>query len=461
MAISDCDMAIGQVEYNLHHWSKSYFAFYLSYSVRYCLLGPQHALTKAVEDMIEKLRYHLSNGERFFCGKELKDRLRSLRWASTPIHSWPYAIAIYIQRLPDDAVFTSTQVKALISSAGSFKRSRLAVIATTTAMTSIEEPSDRKNVNSTSYSNDDEVLKWFQILENASVWEDRKVVVPASGGSSSSSTRAIIQNNTTAAPSILPPYSPVMSERKGVDTLSSGSREEKIQPNTVFSPLGKISVQTCATTMIDSSQQHSPGLNASTWRRIPAGSPLRSHQAPSLLPPPKESSANDLMAALSSTALITNSAGGYQLVRESSTGTLLVIRKCTPQLLKQCIISKLLAFGLIAWLSEKENLAIEARLLEEEKKKTSEKANSAPMPPHERKSSLHRSLSVRMCEARKQSVIKGVSSLNAKDALSLMFNKRFGPVDPSPTPSPVMIMSRGNDNEPVKKRASIISKNKD
>lgn len=371
--VSDCDMAIGQAEFRLHNLPKSYLALYTSYRTRYTLLGAQNPLTVSAGDLTASCRY--ISGERLYCGRELKDKAASLRWASESAGSFQYAAALFISRVADEASFTVTQTRDLLQASHAFYKSRLSSIQSAESVDGLAED-------------------LYDQLAAAEL--DGSRMSPMSPAKSPS--KASSSSGKRNVPS---------RERKGERSVdpepSTPSTPSKVEPNVAsFTPVSKLTIS-------------APESPANTWRRIPAGSPLRTQA----------------LSPMNFSAPSVGMRGAYQLLRDGKSDALLVVQRSTPRLLRDCLGSKLAAFGIIAWLAESEDLATGG---------DGELANR-------RRSSVARPISLRMQDAKKKSMMRSASLIGApvppipepKNALAAMLGKRFAPQEALPEAAGVTV----------------------
>lgn len=372
-------MAIGQVEFQLHNLHKSYLSFYQSYRIRLLALGPTHSYTQAALQMVETIRN--SGGDLFYCGYELKDRVRTLGWSTYPPQSLKFAVALFVNRSQNDTIFSMQQVRSMVASAFLYCKSRLGI-----SESALEAASE------------EEVLS--QLLSAApsvEVSTSLPISPPCSPGKMSTSPKP--KQIRTA-------HAPIPTE----ETKKNGaSATTKTPPRVFFQPVSKSVLTQAAISapQISANPPASPVSPKVTWRPIPPGSPLR----PQHLRPLSPSQCSAPSISMRNT---------YTLLRDEREDRLLVVQRSTPRLLRDCLGSKLAAFGLIAWLSETEDTS----------------AGLENDLNRRRKSSIHRPISVRINEARRRSTMKlqqnsasagTASAAGAKEALGAMLAMRLGP----------------------------------
>ncbi|RYH28591.1 tetratricopeptide repeat protein [archaeon] len=123
LSISDCDMAIGQVEYQMGHIHKAYASLYMSYRARYALLGPSHSLVVSADGLLCKCREEMEGN--MYVSLELKDKVCMLSYHTYPVHTYVYAVSVYISKLEDHTIVTKTQLHGLLCKAMGFYKGRL------------------------------------------------------------------------------------------------------------------------------------------------------------------------------------------------------------------------------------------------------------------------------------------------------------------------------------------------
>jgi hypothetical protein len=445
-------MAIGQLEFRRQQLTRSYSAFYSCVRTRRQLLGHNHTLTLAAEEMLSRCQSESS--ERLYCAMELKDKAQALRWLQSGPSTLTYAAGLYIQRLSDEAVLTSLQLKDLLSAAQTFHRTRLSNNSSSSGsmdesvdgLLSLLNQSQSLRTTSTVSESPQKVVS----VQHHSPSPIRNSPLPGAQGKiksiSINTARNLYGNSSTT--SIKAPKSPVPASPT---------------PPTITIP-SPIPTKTVTKNVPSPAPVASPVTSTpKSWRRIPTGSPLRP-QSPSAVPSPAQYAAPSLQLH-----------SAYKLLRDPQSDQLLLLQRPGPRALRDCLRGKMAAFGLIAWLGEKQSqrAAVESTTVS-----TSASGGTAPttvltslpLPPSTRRPSSSSTGSAASKSSKTATTVASTSStpgntnstkLGGKDALSAMLSKRFAPPPPPPPPNPNTANPSGsNQDKPASTPSGGASTNK-
>lgn len=358
--VANCDFILGQIEQEIFHFDRAYLCYYKSFFTRCLLFGPQHQLTKLAENLAIACRQGsggsgaMGAGVRWFCGVELKNRVRELQWNETNQTSCKYIITLFISRLHDDTILTSDQLLALLSTALKFYEANFAAVSQSIAHsqsksiapTTPEEvmmilsvptrplsvtPSREEKTRVGEVTPEETVTPVSKQPDTLPVEDNVDNSIPSSMKNETKSTKSegLTISTQPVITSVSKSKVTFSSESK---TASSSSTPRESSSKVTHAHSGNES-RIKAAAPITSPKLAIP----QTWRPIPINSPLRNG-----------GKGGTSFQSEKFHTLLNSATTGPRFVRNEK-GDLLMLKKCSMDLLMSYFRPKMLLFALFSW----------------------------------------------------------------------------------------------------------------
>lgn len=360
--VTDCDMLLGQLETKSYRHDQAYVHYVRGFRSRFLQLGADHELTLSAYDIMETCRKDLGN--RHYVCAELLDRAVELGWHECAPESFLYFLFVYLTQLQQDNTVVADDLLGIV------ERSFLLYLSRQKLSHAEAEAVDRNEI---AYNLSLRALPRDQTLRlriSSSAFSPN--TSPSSTLKKSSSfqrSNSERQINLSSSPPIeeiktssdVIPEAAVKTENPNSTSIASTSAPTSVHKSTSSDCITQVTVsspeslqlKTFADKAKGQQQQHQPGIRRKStvsnfgspsitaaisprpkhWKPIPLNSPLRT-------------------GAIKKTVVIRNMKDDAPNFVRDDFGDLLVVTKCTPQTLQQTIQSRLVAFGLLAWLSQ-------------------------------------------------------------------------------------------------------------
>lgn len=389
LLIANVDCMIGESEMRSFNYLNAFVAFQRCYRTRYFALGAEHYSTALAKRLLNECRD--ISGTRYYCGMELKDRIYELQWLEYNQRSQQNIVAIFINRMADDVILTSDQLENVVHTSFSFHENLTNSLMKKDARYNMEDfehtitvqevllllatqsppyPIQTKPVLPTSPPGESKKTSAAptntisKLLNSSKGVERPKQLTPARA---SSFTESKTNENRLTSTSRLGLSSP----KHISNTAPSNTNATSGEPNAVLNELQSLSVEDSVVKSQSETETKkgedapliripselsikdtagsgatTPSSSSSkqrTWRKIPMSSPLRRAANPN--------------AGFSNIDLGDKN---YHIARSDASG-LIFVRKCSADVLRQAIRSKVLAVGLFAWYCGGRTLASKAK----------------------------------------------------------------------------------------------------